>query len=157
MPHIHELYDFVNAVFIVHEDKVLFVNHPRYGKWISIGGHIELDEDPDQSLLREIAEESGLEVEIMSHKPAVGSAEEKILYTPNYMEAHDANPPHRHIALIYFAKTKSGDFKKSAEHTDMRWLGASDLDSPEYKLTPALKFYGLQAIELAKKWPTNNS
>jgi ADP-ribose pyrophosphatase YjhB (NUDIX family) len=52
MPHIHELYDFVVTVFIVHKDKVLLVHHPRYGKWIPMGGHIELDEDPEEALFR---------------------------------------------------------------------------------------------------------
>ena len=50
MPHIHALYDFVITVFIVHEDKVLLVNHPKYDKWIPMGGHIELNEDPETAL-----------------------------------------------------------------------------------------------------------
>lgn len=66
MPHIHDKYDFVITVFIVYKDKVLLVHHPRYDKWIPMGGHIELDEDPEQALFREIKEETGLEVEIFS-------------------------------------------------------------------------------------------
>lgn len=45
MPHIHELYDFTITVFIVHDGRVLLVNHPKYDKWIPMGGHIELDEE----------------------------------------------------------------------------------------------------------------
>lgn len=35
MPHIHEKYDFVVSLLIVPDGKVLLVNHPRYGKWLS--------------------------------------------------------------------------------------------------------------------------
>lgn len=46
MPHIHEKIDFTVEVFIVHENKVLFRMHDKFKKWMSAGGHIELDEDP---------------------------------------------------------------------------------------------------------------
>ena len=71
MPHIHEKYDFVITVYIVYDKKVLLVHHPRYGKWIPMGGHIELDEDPEEALFREIQEETGLEVEIVAEKPSM--------------------------------------------------------------------------------------
>ena len=71
MPHLHELYDFVVSAFIVHDDKVLLVHHPKYDKWIPMGGHVELDEDPETALFREIEEETGLEVSILSSKPTL--------------------------------------------------------------------------------------
>lgn len=46
MPHINELYDFTVGIIIVHNQRVLFVNHPRYKKWLHPGGHIELNETP---------------------------------------------------------------------------------------------------------------
>jgi 8-oxo-dGTP diphosphatase len=74
MPHIHHLYDYTITVFIVNKsEQVLLVNHPRYDMWIPMGGHIELDEDPEQALYREIAEETGLDVTIMANKPAIKS------------------------------------------------------------------------------------
>ncbi|HET6925151.1 MAG TPA: NUDIX domain-containing protein [Candidatus Saccharimonadales bacterium] len=149
MPHIHELYDFTVAVFIVHDGKVLLVNHPRYNKWIPPGGHIELDEDPEQALYREIEEETGLKVEILSTKPVVESPETKFILTPNYVDVHEANLPHRHIALTYFARAASPDFRLSAEHTDMRWFMPDELEKPEYKLSPAVQFYAREALNAA--------
>lgn len=60
MPHIHERYDFVVNAFIVFNNKVLLVHHPKYDKWLPMGGHVELDEDPEEALFREIEEETGL-------------------------------------------------------------------------------------------------
>ena len=148
MGHIHEKYDFVVTLFVVHDGGVLFAHHPRYGKWIPVGGHIELDEDPEQALFREILEETGLEVEVLSEKPSVKPDKgTKLLYRPNYMDVHEANPPHKHIGLIYFARAKSANFKKSDEHTNLKWLRRKDIDDPAYDLTPPLKFYAIKAIE----------
>jgi ADP-ribose pyrophosphatase YjhB (NUDIX family) len=149
MPHIHELYDFVVAFYIVHDQEVLLVNHPRYKKWIAPGGHVELNENPDEALYREIKEETGLEVEILSEKPNFKSQGHLPLLTPAYMDVHDANPPHRHISLTYFARSTSGDSVKSDEHTDMKWFADTELEAPEYELSAPIKFYARKAIERA--------
>lgn len=152
MPHINELYDFTNTVFIVHDEKVLLVNHPRYSKWIPIGGHIEIDEDSDEALFREIKEETGLEVTIMTHRPDFDSPGTKALLTPNFVDVHEANPPHKHISLTYFAVSKDENFVLSDEHDDMKWFSVVELSDDKYKLSPAVKFYAEAAIELAATW-----
>ena len=62
MAHIHEKIDFTVAIFVVHEGRVLVVHHRKLNKWLPLGGHIALDEDPEQAALREAREESGFEV-----------------------------------------------------------------------------------------------
>jgi 8-oxo-dGTP diphosphatase len=151
MPHIHEQIDFTVAVFIVFKDKVLLVNHPRYGKWLCPGGHIELDEDPDEALFRELVEETGLrDVEILSSKPKINDHGRKSLYTPNFMDIHEANPPHRHIALIYFGRSKDNKQIKSDEHTEIKWFSDTELDETKYNVPDDIKFYSREAIKLAK-------
>jgi len=150
MPHIHEQYDFTVTVFIVYNNAVLLVNHPRYNKWIPMGGHVELDEDPEEALFREIAEETGLEVTVLSTRPEMVSPGTKFLLTPAYMDVHEANPPHKHIGLIYFARAHSGKFTLSREHTDMRWLTEADLQDPQYDLSPSVQFYAQQALAAAR-------
>ena len=149
MPHIHELNDYTVSVFIVHDGRVLMVDHPRYDKWLPIGGHIELDEDPEQALYREVQEESGLAVEIMSNKPAALSPGHKFLLTPNFLDVHEANSPHHHIAFVYFARAHDDTFTKSDEHRDMRWLTSDDLVSPVYNLSQEVLFYANAALDLA--------
>ena len=54
--------------YIKHEDKYLMlfrnkkVNDPNEGKWMGVGGHIEEGETPDEALVREVWEETGLKV-----------------------------------------------------------------------------------------------
>jgi 8-oxo-dGTP pyrophosphatase MutT (NUDIX family) len=151
MPHIHEKYDFIVTVFIVYNDKVLLVHHPRYDKWIPMGGHVELDEDPEQALFREIHEETGLDVEILSSKPNIEQNDTKFIYAPRYIDVHEANPPHKHIGLVYFAKAKNDKYVLSAEHTEINWLSVNDLDKPKYELSNSVKFYCREALTAAKE------
>jgi 8-oxo-dGTP pyrophosphatase MutT (NUDIX family) len=150
MPHIHEIYDFSIAAFIVCGDKVLLVEHPRYGKWLASGGHIELDENPDEALFREIEEETGLKkVEILSTKPNLQDDGKVPLYTPHYMDVHEANAPHRHIVMVYFGRTLDDQYLKSDEHTDIKWFSKSDLENPKYKVAHDIKFYANEAMKMA--------
>lgn len=148
MPHIHELFDFTVTLFIVHEGRVLLVNHPRYGKWIPPGGHIELDETPDQALFREIAEETGLEVEMLGTKPSAKSPGSEFMFTPNYLDVHEANAPHKHIGLTYFVRATSDKFRLSDEHTDMKWFTLDELEQPSYSIDDVVKFYAVEAVRL---------
>ena len=75
MAHIHELIDFVANAFVVYDNKVLLINHKKMKRWLSIGGHIELNENPEEGLFREIKEECGLDVEIIGQKPNIKSSE----------------------------------------------------------------------------------
>lgn len=149
MPHIHELYDYTIAVFIVYDGKVLLVSHPRYNKWIPIGGHIEMNEDPEMALFREIKEETSLNVTILSTKPEFSAPRTKQLLVPNFLEVHEANPPHRHISFTYFGVADSPDFVLSKEHDAMRWFSRDDLLTAEYELSPEIIFYAQSALELA--------
>ena len=106
--------------------------------------------DPEQALFREIEEETGLEVEILSTKPTFGANDAKPVFTPNYVDIHSANPPHKHIGLIYFAKASHDKYIKSDEHTDIKWLSADELDEPKYKLIESIKFYAREALDKAK-------
>ena len=88
MPHIHDLYDFVVSVFIVHKNKILLVYHKNYQEWLPIGGHIELNEDPEQALYREIQEECGLKVKILAETPPIRHRGVKPIPTPSTTLGH---------------------------------------------------------------------
>lgn len=154
MAHIHELIDFVVNAFIIYEDKVLLIHHKKLKRWLSIGGHIELNEDPVQALFREIKEECGLEIELLGEKPPAISSQEHYftpLHNPMYMDIHNVKDNHRHVALNYFAKAKSDKFVfNKEEHNDIRWFSKEDLDDPKFNVLPAIKFYATGALEAAK-------
>src|SRR5258708_28816740 len=101
MAHIHELIDFTASAFIVFGSKVLLVHHKEHKMWLPVGGHIELDEDPEQALLREVKEESGLEIEIFGKVPHLEVDGMKFLHTPYFLDIHRINQNHRHVGMHY--------------------------------------------------------
>lgn len=149
MPHIHDKIDFGVEVFIVYENRVLLRKHDKYKKWLGVGGHIELNEDPIQAAIREVKEEVGLDVELDSAlKPNHNLDETGDLIPPYYLNRHRINDIHEHIAFIYFAKShtdkiKQGENERSEE---CKWFTREELLS-DAEITPSIKFYALKALE----------
>ena len=156
MPHIHKIYDFVVSVFIVFEARVLLIYHKKYKEWLPIGGHVELDEDPEEALYREIQEECGLKVTILAPTPKIKHAGVKPLPTPSFMDSHKISKAHRHVAFVYFGVSASDDVHlHEREHREFRWASLKELKNPEYKLTKSIHFYCKEALKAAKKHPTS--
>jgi 8-oxo-dGTP pyrophosphatase MutT (NUDIX family) len=151
MAHIHEQYDFTISAVIVHDNKVLLVKHPRYGKWLVPGGHVELSEDPEEALYREVEEETGLEATLLVPKPDIETAGAKVLPLPNYMDVHEANAPHKHISMVYYMTSESNEAKLSDEHEEIRWVSREELDDPELNLQPEIKRNITEALDLAAR------
>lgn len=149
MAHINDLIDFAVAVYVVHNDKVLFINHKQLNIWLPLGGHIELDEDPEHAAVREVKEESGLDIQLFGEKPRFERPGVKSLIAPPYLNIHQINETHRHVGFIYFATSKTDKIELAVnEHNDIRWLSLADLDKPEYNLYDDVKYYGQKALFL---------
>jgi len=151
MPHIHEKIDFTVDVFVVYKDKVLIRKHDKYDKWLAVGGHIELDEDPNQAAIREVKEEAGLDVILVGEKPVFKSENNsyKGLISPRYMNVHDINPAHKHISLIYFAKSNSDKVidEGREQSKGYKWFSKHDLERNEEGVSESIKFYAIKALE----------
>ena len=149
MAHIHEKIDFTVAIFVVHDGRILLIHHRKLDKWLPLGGHIELDEDPEQAALREAREESGLDVELLGERPPTTSPCTRALIAPRFLDIHRISDTHEHIGLLYWARPKdSAQIKLAAEeHHDIRWCRAEDLERLTPPMTDAVKWYCRQAIQ----------
>jgi 8-oxo-dGTP pyrophosphatase MutT (NUDIX family) len=152
MAHIHEKIDFTVAIFVVHDGKILLIHHRKLDKWLPLGGHIELDEDPEQAALREAKEESGLDVELLGERPPTTSPGTRALLAPRFLDIHRISDTHEHIGMIYWARPKCGGDVPIAElateeHHDIRWCSREDLENLSPPMTDAVKWYCHQAIQ----------
>lgn len=147
MAHIHEKIDFTVAIFVVHDAKVLLILHRKLGKWLPLGGHIELDEDPEIAALREAKEESGLDVELLGERPPTTEPGTRALIAPRFLDIHRISDTHEHIGMIYWARPVSGDVTLATEeHHDIRWCCAEELDALQPPMTNAVKWYCRTAL-----------
>lgn len=153
MPHIHKDIDFTVAGGIVNRGRIALVHHRKLRRWLLPGGHVELTEDPDQALLREIYEETGLrpkDLIFLTAKPKVKSRGTKFLHTPNFIDIHRISKSHRHVVLVYFLVSKTDRLRPApAEHFALRWAGKNQLEELQPKLSPQIKFYCHGALSAA--------
>ncbi len=150
MPHIHKDIDFCVEVYITHQNKVLLRKHDKYKLWLSVGGHIELDENPNEAAIREVKEEVGLKIEIIGKNelPKL-SADYTPLVPPKFMYIHEINSKHRHIALVYFAKSKTDKLVLSKKEVseDCRWFSKEELLENKFGVSENVQFYARKALE----------
>lgn len=151
MPHIHDLIDFTVAIFIVHDEKILLIHHRKLDKWLPLGGHVELDEDPEMAAIREAREESGLEIELVGERPPTTEEGTRALIAPRFLDIHRISETHEHIGMIYFAKVKAGKIALAeAEHHDIRWVSEHEISDLQPPMSGAVRWYCLKALEELK-------
>lgn len=158
MPHIHtepNQVDFCVDVYIVYEDKVLLRYHDKHHQWLVPGGHIELNETPEQAAIREVKEEVGLDIKLWNRNLPLIKVEGfsgpnyQELIPPFLMNIHDVGPNHRHISMTYFAYSKTDVIIEPDNHEKSggcRWMTYEELEN-DLSVNDATKLYGLIALE----------
>jgi 8-oxo-dGTP pyrophosphatase MutT (NUDIX family) len=93
---------FTVAVFVVSDRRVLLHRHVKLGMWLPPGGHIEPGELPDEAAIREVQEETGVDIMLSGYR-GLPIDYPRQLIQPAGIQLEDIAPHHQHIDLIYFA------------------------------------------------------
>jgi 8-oxo-dGTP pyrophosphatase MutT (NUDIX family) len=119
---------FTVAVFVVSRGEVLLHRHRKLGMWLPPGGHIEEDELPDEAALREVLEETGIEVELVGERRE--DVEDPVqLHRPAGVQLENIGPGHQHIDLIYFARPLgTTGIRDEFGEDEVGWYGPEDWD-----------------------------
>lgn len=109
MPYTHQL---AVIAYVIRDDKFLLLkrnNEPKV--WGPPGGRLATDENPNEGILREIREETGLDVEVIGTLDVwYGTYNGSIL-----------------TSIDYIAKYQAGEISLSDEHSEYRWSTIEDL------------------------------
>jgi len=150
MPHVHDLIDFTVEVFIVHNHRVLLRKHDKYKIWLSVGGHIELNEDPNEAALREVKEEVGLHIKLDdSRRKSRAEDKTKELIPPYFLNRNRVSPTHEHITLVYFATSQTDTISETIQREKSEachWFTREELLNTK-EILPSIRFYALTALE----------
>jgi ADP-ribose pyrophosphatase YjhB (NUDIX family) len=131
---------FTASGVVIHDGHILLVNHKRIGAWVPPGGHVEEKELPEETVVREILEETGIEVEIISEvMPKTNSADAFFLRRPLFVQAVVAverGETFYHVDLSYLCRPlRTGadnglpSPRHNAETKEARWVKLSEINS----------------------------
>lgn len=141
--------DFTVATFVIHQGNVLLLWHKKLQMWLPPGGHIDPNELPDEAAVREVLEETGLEVELLSPLSSPPMPGPRPLARPEGIQLEPISPGHEHIDLIYFARLKYPERPlpeaNLSEVERVGWYGPEDLDRID--LTEEVRYWVKRALE----------
>ena len=99
---------FTSTGYIVSKGSVLLHWHPNVKAFLPPGGHVEINEDPVEAVLREVKEETGLLVEIINSELPIESSYPAQIPPPITIMIEDITDAdgsiHQHIDFIYFCR-----------------------------------------------------
>lgn len=140
MPHLHnepDQHDMTVSAYVLRRegtDVLCMVHfHKKMDVLMQVGGHIELNETPWQSMAHELEEESGYELSELSvvqpfadRVQDIGNISHPV---PFSMNTHNVGNEHYHSDLCYgfFAQDKPKKTTAEEESDDIRWLSLEDL------------------------------
>ena len=133
----------VGAV-IVQDGQVLIVKRkydPLAGQWSLPGGGVELGETLEDSIVREMLEETGLEIEVGP-----------VIEVFDRITRDDAGEVRYHFVLVdYLCWPLGGELRASSDVADARFVDPVDL--PQYNLTAKANDVIARALELDRDAP----
>ena len=109
-------------------------------EWLPPGGHVDLNEDPVQTTLREIKEETGFDVEIVPTQKPLRMSNLDQIYAPHSIMIEDVvdseHGEHQHIDHIYFTRligdisSPTGELSRQGDKSSSwLWVSSTDLQS----------------------------
>lgn len=132
---------FTATVYVFHAERVLLHRHPKHGKWLPPGGHVEQDETPPDAARREVKEETGLDITFLEQENLIVDAYNAISFKRPFLclLEHIPETPkqsaHQHMDMIYLAEaTNEEQFAQIP--IEFRWFCFEELQTIQEELYP---------------------
>lgn len=137
---------YVVGGYIVHNNKVLLCMHNTLKRWLPVGGVIEENELPEDALVREVKEETGLDVIVFPQAKMEGCDNyAKPVASPYRIQLDRINDELEYIDFVYFCMANNENFEiQQDELDDLRWFSREDLQ--HFELSPHVKFLCEEAL-----------
>ena len=131
------------------KDKILFIHHKKLNKWLFVGGHIEENEDPEHAVLREVKEETNLDIELVGER----YPRQEDYIRPFALQRNIVKDNHIHMDLFYIAVDKgtSNLKEKEDEVLGSRWFSKEEIIKEDFNTFPEKKKMALDVLEVFKR------
>jgi 8-oxo-dGTP diphosphatase len=104
---------------LVRDGRVLLIRRgkqPLYGRWIVPGGTVELGETLEQAVVREMREETGLEVEPL-----------EMLTAFDRIEREQGTVLYHFVIVDYLCRYRSGEARAGSDALEVAWATRAEL------------------------------
>ncbi|MFC6732456.1 MULTISPECIES: NUDIX hydrolase [unclassified Haladaptatus] len=141
------------TVYIVNDGATALHDHKRLDMWLPPGGHIDRDELPHEAAIREVSEETGLDVTLLAARTGASSATVEPLPEPAHLQLADVNVcdghvGHQHIDFVYFGSVEHRDIQpEDGEIETWHWFTAAELREDGDHLDSDVIAHGIEAIK----------
>ncbi len=114
-----------------------------------MGGHIELNEDPNQAAVREVKEEVGLDIKLAGMTTPFKLKDYTELIPPKFLYRSPINDTHEHVTMVYFATSESNQTTESDDEKSngLHWFTNGELDDPKWEVKDDIKHYAKAALQ----------
>ena len=120
------------GAIIVSKGKILLEkrkNMPGRGKWSVPGGLVDLGENIEKAVIREVKEETGLDV-----------AEPSLIDVVDNVELDDSGKVKYHFVIVdYLVKVEGGVLKAASDADDLKWVAFGEVET--YDLTTSFRLF----------------
>jgi 8-oxo-dGTP pyrophosphatase MutT (NUDIX family) len=122
---------FTATAYVIQNDQVLLLMHPKIKRWLPPGGHVEANESPPECARREVLEETGLEVELIRDEHLwiscsyATSCERPFLCLIEDIPAYQNTEAHQHIDFIFLSRPIGGALFLKPE--ELRWFSLEEV------------------------------
>ncbi|MYX41802.1 NUDIX domain-containing protein [Streptomyces sp. SID89] len=133
----------VTAVVRDDAGRLLLIHKTDNNLWALPGGGHDIGERIEDTVVREVSEETGIQVEIDS---IVG------LYTdPEHVLAYDDGEVRQQFSICFRARPVGGSLRTSSESKEVRWVDPADLDRLD--IHPSMMLRIQHGLDEARRQP----
>lgn len=137
-----------SSVYVVNDNKVLLHKHKKYNTLFPLGGKMNENEVPHETALREVYEESGLEVVLYNRDLELNLGRVIQLHSPMHTLLENVGHEVENIDFIYFAKTLNNKLNpQKGESKELYWFSKDEIESND-NIKPHVKVMALDALSI---------
>lgn len=129
-----------------HKNKILFIHHKKLDKWLFVGGHVEKNEDIETAVLREVKEETNLDIELIGER--YPRSEDFI--RPFALQKNLVKENHIHMDIFYIGVDKETSKLKENENEILgsKWFSKEDIRRQDFNTFPEKRKMAIDVLEM---------
>lgn len=124
--------------------------HKKHNTLFPLGGHMQPEELPHETAIREVYEEAGLKIELYNDEKHLKLGRVRQLHRPMNILLENIGYPVENIDFIYFAKTNEENLKpQDGESRELYWMSRDEIINND-NIKIHIKSIALKALDVVK-------